>query len=189
MKKAVLVIALMFLLCGCEKTGPEYLISSIGFDNINGKYNVLFEAVIINSENAQLTLKLLKGEGDTVDEAVSQIKKSITQPLLLSHCGVIIIGENINYAEFDNIKEYCYNSDPITLSAYFVKTKNAKKLLSSKPVSSVCVGYDIMGLIKQNKGIKSRFFEILSGGTSAKLPLISVKDGGLYYNGTKTIYK
>lgn len=189
MKKVILAVLFLFLLCGCEKTGPEYLISSIGFDNENGKYNVYFEAVIINSENEEQTLKLLNGKGDSIDKAVKQIKNSCTQPLLLSHCGVIVIGENIDADQFKDIKNYCYDTDPITLSAYFVKAKNAKELLSAKPVSSACVGYDIMGLLKQNDATKNRFFEILNDVQNVKLPTISVKDKGVYFDGKSKLFQ
>lgn len=189
MKKIVLVITFLLFLCGCEKTGPEYLVSSMGFDKVNGKYDICFETVIINSENQDQTLKLLSGKGESIDKAVKQIKNSCTQPLLLSHCGVIVIGENIGEKQFEDIKNYCYDTDPITLSAYFVKTKNAKEVLSAKPVSSACVGYDILGLIKQNNATKSRFFEILNNGKDVQLPMISVKEKGVCFVGKYRLFK
>lgn len=189
MKKIVFVLLFLLLLCGCEKTSPEYLISSVGFDNINGKYNVYFEAVIINSENQEQTLKVLSGKGKSIGVAVEQIKSSCTQPLLLSHCGVIVIGENIGKKQFADIKNYCYDTDPITLSAYFIKAKNAKELLSAKPVSSACIGYDILGLIKQNNTVRSRFFEILNSGPEVQLPTISVKDKGVYFDGKHRLFE
>ncbi len=189
MRKIVFALLFLLLLCGCEKTSPEYLISSMGFDNENGKYDVYFEAIIINSENQGQMLKLLNGKGESIDKAVEQIRKSCTQPLLLSHCGVIIIGENISKKQFEDIKNYCYDTDPVTLSAYFVKAKNAKELLSAKPVSSACVGYDILGLIKQNGTVKSRFFEILNSGPKVQLPTISVKNTGVYFGGKHRLFE
>ncbi len=185
MKKIFLVLCFLLLLCGCEKTGPEYLVSSIGFDGDGGKYSVSFETIIINSENTEQTLKVLKGEGETIQQAVKEIDRQCTQPLLLAHCGVIIIGDGISSEQFSNIKKYCYDRDPITLSAFFIKSKNAGKLLSAKPLSSACVGYDIMGLIKQNKHFKNRFFEVLSSDYNAVLPRIELGNGGLYFEGVK----
>ena len=138
MKKILLSFVLMLFLCGCEKTGPEYLISGIGFDNNNQTYKVCFEAVVINTENTEQSVKLLKGEGKTVEEAVKEIDRQCTQPLLLSHCGILAIGENISQEQFSKICKYCYNIEEITLSAFFVKTDNAEKLLSVKPISSAC---------------------------------------------------
>ena len=45
MKKFFLVVVLLLLLCGCQKTKPEYLVSSIGFDKKQNNYTVFFETV------------------------------------------------------------------------------------------------------------------------------------------------
>lgn len=181
MKKLLLVFALLFCLCGCQKTGPEYLVSSIGFDRVNGQYNVCFEAIIINTENTEQTVKLLKGTGSTIEAAVKQIEKQCTQPLLLSHCGVIAIGEGVTDYGLRKIGDYCFSQDQITLSAYFVRCNNAEKLLSVKPLSSACAGYDIMSLIKENNHRKNRFFEVISAEYEIPLPHISLKNGGLTF--------
>jgi hypothetical protein len=183
-KKCILSIILLLLLCGCQKFKPEYLVSSIGFDKVEDKYTVLFETVIINTENTSQSLKVLKGEGESIEQAVAQIKRQSTQPLLLSHSGVIAVSENITRDDLKQICEYALEQE-ITLSAYFVKTQNCEKLLKQKPVSSVCVGYDIMGLIKQNKPYRNRFFEIINADFNAVIPKISLKEGGLYFENGK----
>lgn len=186
MKKLFIPILLVLMLCGCERTKPEYLISSMGFDSKNGNITVYLETVIINSENTEQTLKVLKGTGESVNEAVSNIYRQCTQPLLFSHCGLIIIGENISSTQFDDICDYCYSQDELTLSALFITTPNAEKLLSQKPVSSACVGYDIMGLIEQYSkakklSLKNRYYQIESGETEISLPKITVKKEGYYF--------
>lgn len=180
MKKFFLVVVLLLLLCGCQKTKPEYLVSSIGFDKKQNNYTVFFETVIINTENTSQSLKVLKGEGESLEKAVAQIKRQCTQPLLLSHSGVIAVGEGLNRDDLKQICEYALKEE-ITLSAFFIKTKSAQKLLEVKPVSSACVGYDIMGLIKQNKPYKNRFFELINADFKATLPEIALKEGGLYF--------
>ena len=181
MKKILFVWILMFVLCGCEQTGPEYLISSMGFDYSNGQYEVCFEAVVINSENTDQTVKLLKGRGDSVENAVKEIKKQCTQPLLLSHCGVIAINQNMRDIHFKKVCDFCYQEEQITLSAFFIKSENPQKLLSTKPLSSVSAGYDIMGLLKQNKHYKNRFFEVINSNYKTVLPTVNRKDGGLCF--------
>ena len=183
MKKALLIFLLLLALCGCEKRGPEYLISGIGFDKVNNSYKVCFESVIINSEDTKQTVKLLKGEGETLKSAIKQIEKQRTQPFLLSHCGVLVIGDGITKNELNDIAEYCVKNKEITLSAFFIKTKNAEKLLSVKPLSSVAVGFDIMGLLEQNKQYKNRLFELVNSDYTNALPKLSINDGGLIFCG------
>ena len=63
---------------------------------------------------------------------------------------------NTSQNMFKEICDYCYSEEQITLSAYFINTPNVEKLLSVKPISSACVGYDIMGLLEQNKTYKNQ---------------------------------
>ncbi len=183
MKKIILLIFAIMLLCGCENDQSEYLVSSMGFDYDGEMYEVCFEAIVVNSENTDQTLKLFRGKGETAEEAVSQITKQCTRPLLLSHCGVIAVGEKIGKEQFLEVCDFCYKCEEITLSAFFINTKDAQELLSGKPLASACVGYDIMGLLKQNKLYKNRFFEVIKSGYETRLPTVYRKQGGIYFDG------
>lgn len=183
MKKVFLSLVLLVFLCGCEKHGPEYLVSSIGFDKVKDNYKVCFESVIINSEDTKQSVKLLKGEGATLKSAINEIEKQCTQPLLLSHCGVLVIGDSITKNELSDIAKYCVNNEEITLSAFLIKTENAQKLLSVKPISSLTAGFDIMGLLEQNKRYKNRLFELIDANYNTILPKVIINDGGLILGG------
>lgn len=185
MKRLLFIFPLLFLLCGCQKTKPEYLISCIGFDNMNGQLNTCFEAIVINSETTDQEVKLFEGMGETVEDGIEQIKRQCTQDFLLSHCAVLVVGEDVTENQLDNIYEFCFDEPDITLSAFFVKTKNAKEILSQKPISTISVGYDILGLIEQfseNKKTKisNRYFEIMALEKKVALPQITLKEEGYY---------
>lgn len=181
MKRIIFVVFVLLLLCGCNNGRSEYLVSAMGFDYNEGEYEVCFEAIIVNSENTDQTLKLFKGSGETLEKAIKKIEKQCTRPLLFSHCGVIVVGEKIPKLKFLEVCDYCYAEEEITLSAFFIKTESPETLLSIKPTSSACVGYDIMGLLKQNKVFENRFFEIIKSDYTAQLPKISKVQGGLYF--------
>lgn len=184
MKKILLIFTLLISLCGCKQTGAEYIISSMGFDNSDGLLNTCFEAIVINSETTESQIKLLEGKGKTVTDGIKQIKKSATQKLLLSHCGVLVMGEDLTESQINEIYEFCFDERDITLSARVVTTKNAKQLLQTKPVSSIAVGYDILGLIEQyskkDKQIKNRYFEIMALERRVALPKIMPTKEGYY---------
>lgn len=184
MKKILLIFILLISLCGCKQTGAEYIISSMGFDNSDGLLNICFEAIVINSETTESQIKLLEGKGKTVKDGIKQIKKSATQKLLLSHCGVLVMGENLTESQINEIYEFCFNQRDITLSARVVVSENAKQLLQTKPVSSIAVGYDILGLIEQyskkDKQIKNRYFEIMALERRVALPKITPTKEGYY---------
>lgn len=178
MKKILLIFLIFCSLCGCQKESPEYLISSIGFDNKNGDLTVCLEAVIINSENTEQSLKVLKSTARDVELALKEIKRQATQPILLSHCGVIVIGESVTEKQLKEIYNFCFSEKEITLSALVVKTASAQKLLSLKPVSSASVGYDIMGILRENPKVKNRFFEVYSAKKNIMLPKIIIENEG-----------
>ena len=183
MKKIVFCGLLLLLLCGCKKTGPEYLVSGMGFDKTSDGYRVCCEAVIINSEDTQQTVRLLKGEGATLDAAMWQIEKQCTQPLLFSHCAVLAVDEDMAKEHLRMVGDFCHSREEITLSAFFVKTPNAEKLLSVKPISSACAGYDIMGLLRENRRFDNRFFEVISSDYKANIPKVGIKNGGFEFVG------
>lgn len=181
MKKAIIVLCFLLFLCGCEKNEPEYLVCAMGFDYANGKYMVCFETVVMNSENTKQELKLFEAVASSPQKAAEKINKQCTQPLLLSHCGVIAVSDDMPFEQFLKVCDFCYGKEEITLSAFFVKSNSPKALLSVKPLSSVSVGYDIMGLLKQNKHYKNRFFEVIKSDYKTALPLVNQKNGGLYF--------
>ncbi len=185
MKRLLIIFPILILLCGCQKTRPEYLISSIGFDNAGGQLNTCFEAIVINSETEDQQVKLFEGKGKTVKQSIEQIERQCTQGLLLSHCAVLVVGQEVSEEQLNGIYDFCFENPDITLSAFFVKTENAKELLSAKPVSTISVGYDILGLIEQYREnekikIKNRYFEIMALEKQVKLPKIALKEEGYY---------
>lgn len=165
MKKAVMCLVLLLLtstLCGCTALTSEshrYLIASVGFDKKDDGIIATVEAVAINSEDdAGKRRILLNGEGETPKEAMYDAEKKATQPFNLSHCGVIVLGENLKYADFDEICEYLYDTDEITFSVYMLSAKNAEKLIEKNPVSSVAAGYDLMSIINKESEQSGRKF-------------------------------
>lgn len=181
MKRCVLCLLILLSLSGCYKSNNNYLISSIGFDYEDGMYNTAFEAVISNSETDEQTVKLIKAKGDTIEKCVKEIEKQCTQEVLLSHCGIIAVGESVDKERLQEIYDYCFKNENITISVRFVKTENAEKLLSQEPVSAVAVGYDILNLTEQtDKSAKNRYFEIMAQNGKAKMPKVTLTKEGYY---------
>ncbi len=177
MKKLFFCLGLLSLLliplCGCfsgaanTSGSHKYLISAIGFD-FEEQIKVTVEAVAVNSEDAAGKKRILiSGSGKTPDEAMKKAQKKATQPFDLSHCGSIILGDGIKGSKFDEICDYCYDTDEITFSVYMVATENAEKLLKPDPISSVAVGYDIMSILEREEessgtDFKNSLYEVVA---------------------------
>ncbi len=185
MKKIIIPFLCALLLCGCGEKTQEYLVTAIGVDYSKGIYTVSFESLVINTEEENQQLVVLTGQGRTFKKAITEIEKQITQPLQLSHCGVVAVGKGISLEKLKGIMRYCKGNDDITLSIRFLETENANLLLSQKPISSVSVGYDLMSMLEtakteQNKALKNRLFEIYKQ-LSPVLPIIKTNEKGYYF--------
>lgn len=188
------------LLCGCsvKNTAPsnvhEYIVTALGFEEKADNICVYIEALVVNSEDteAERRLEIITAEGRTVGEAINNASKKTSQPLLLSHCGVVVTDSSISPERFSEICNYCYNEDEITLSVMFVTTKSTLELLSCEAISSISVGFDIMNMIERQNSdsgtvYKNRFYEI---GTNASkpqkifaLPYFETEDSGYSISG------
>ena len=166
------VFLLCFIFCGCSAGGGsvendrKFMVAALGFDNEGGMIKLSAETIIINSETADAAPapQVITGTGRTVSEALDDVCDGLSKPLILNHCGVIAIGESITPEQLDKIFEYCFSDNRITLSAYVIASEDCESLLSVEPVSTVAVGYEIMGIIEQHieqTGVKlgSKFFE------------------------------
>lgn len=199
MKRIICILislCLILSLCSCAKTKPlsarteEYIVSALGFEQNGDKISLFVEAIVVGTEGSASTeAKIIKGEAKSLKEAFSEVNKRIAQPLLLAHCAVIVLGENLSAKRLGEVYDYCYNEEEITLSVFAVATKSAEALLKTKPVSSVAVGYDMAGLIElQAKRLEfqNRLYEIMAArkeGQEVKIPFFEVNKEVFYFGG------
>ncbi|MBR7133529.1 MAG: hypothetical protein IKD04_08350 [Clostridia bacterium] len=208
MKKLLSVITAFSvgcLLCGCslkEALSPytqEYIVSSLGFEAYGDTYSISLEVLMINSEDkdAQKLCTVIKGMGENPREALYNASKSSALPLLLSHCGVAIIGESIEKEHFEEIHSFLTDNTQITPSVYLIYTQSAEALLGCEATSSVAVGYDIMNMLNtRNKAdgeqYSCRLYEIdtlknMPINTFC-LPFFEVTDNGFLISGGEIFY-
>lgn len=203
MKRILFFLAVLLnlsVLSGCTISksftplAHEYLVSALGFDMADDKFYITIESVVVNSEDSEAEKRneLLSGKGDSLKSAIKNATDKSTQPLELSHCAVAVIGKSVSDDYFQEICEYIYNEKEITLSIGFVSCENAAGLLSSETLSSVAVGYDIIGMqqtYSRLSGIdfKNRFYEIESVRrkeiNAFTLPFFKVKSDSYYIDG------
>ncbi len=147
----------------------RFMVTALGFSG-DENITVTAEIVTVNSESAKRepTPQVLSYTANGINEALSGIADSLSRPILLEHCGVIVIDTALSAKLFAEICDYCFKENRVTLSVYMIASDSPRALLDGEPVSSVAVGYDIMGIIGQ-KGktdkidFKNRYFEIESG--------------------------
>ncbi len=182
MKKLLIILLCPLLLCGCQQKPQQYLITAIAADYDKGLYTLYFEAVITNTEKQTEKREVLTANGRTLLEAVENINKQATLPLLTSHCGIVAVGRGITRTKLLGIMRYCKKNPDVTLSVQFLKTDDPEKLLNTEPISSISVGYDLVSMLrKSDKNYKNRLFEIYDN-QSPVLPEIKLTEKGYYFD-------
>jgi len=191
---------------GCDATGypsetdMEYMAAALGFDASKNGVTALAEIIVINSDSkAEGTAKtVLSAEGETVKTAIYNLRASLSKPLMLNHCGLLVLDSRLGREQIREIWEYCFDEKNITQAIETVCTDNAEELMNLKPSSAVAMGYEISTSLKQNSeytGIKyrNRYYQIENlrqrKSNSYAIPFLSVieqkhKIDGLqiYYN-------
>lgn len=129
-----------------------------------------------DGEKAVFTVK-----GETPEKAYKKLKKSLPLGIIADHLGVVVLSEDLSGNDSISVFEFLRKETSINLSVFIVKAKNPEKLLNSKPSVYETVSYDIMGILRQNKKLNNRFYEIdesLKKKESFILPLFEGKDNG-----------
>lgn len=167
-----LCILLLLGLTGCKSSYPsetdmEYMVSSIGFDKAGNIVTVFAEIIVINSNNSDDSAKtqIFKADGKNPKTALYNITSSLSKPLMLKHCGLLILGDGIDGECLTEIFGICLNNKDITGAIKIVATKSAESLINIKPLGNIALGYEISEALKQNADFsgaiyKNRFYEV-----------------------------
>ena len=177
----------------------EYMVSSLGFDKSGETVLAFAEIIVVNSSDNKKAAeaRLFSSSGKTVEAALYKLNAQLSKPLMLKHCGLLALGEELDSKALSDIYDFCFERKDVTQAIEVVATEKTEKLLSLKSVSTIALGYEISTAIKQNSrytGIeyKSRFYEIEAKrqgkSKSYALPFLQVEDEKYEISGFK-IYK
>lgn len=203
MKKVVALVTLaaMLFLCGCEKYSDykeienRLFISTLGIDETASGITIYAESAVSKRTGDGYEISVLSGAGETVPEAFDGIKNSTPLSVDLSHLAVIILGKNQENTE-KKLAEYLISKPEDMLSCYLVFSDSAKDLISCGKETPL--GYSLASALKKNdyagdKPTPSTLLDIMNSTTAFSLPYFKA-DGGnfsyagaVYYNGTKRL--
>lgn len=168
----LLCFAFIVSLCGCgnksaRETDMEYMVSSIGFDNEGKKTKIIAEIIVVNSgqNDSGAQTEVLVAVGDSPKDALYSLHSKLSKPLMLSHSGLLIIGESLSADTVSEILNICITNKDITGAIKIVATQSAEKLIKIKPKSDIALGYEISNALKQYSAFtgityKNRFYEV-----------------------------
>lgn len=189
-----LCAALLALLCGCNgyaEIDSKYLVSAMGFDNIDGRLHVFAE--IISSDGEIKQNRLLKASGDNAKQAVFNLGPLLARALVVDHCAVLAIGESVEKETFLDIMEFCRDVKNLNLGVYMICCRDIPSVFSAEPMQTA-VGYDIMELLKRRRredgtDYNNRFYEIEQLRSAENrvfsLPLMTLEENAVCLQGER----
>lgn len=152
-KKIIICLSVIFLICLIFGTNdykePEnsLTVSGIGIDIIDGKYRVTAEITESgNKGGEEYFVKTVEGVGTNFETALTKIENQLIDDLTLSHCPIIIFGQNTDNKTLYEVTEFCVSNYEIELSVIFAAAENAEEIFSDK-VFDKQVGYFMIDLL------------------------------------------
>ena len=160
MKKANLcfLITMMFLLCGCSayEIDRGYLVTTIGIEKSENETKIYIEAVSSSDAFGESLNKIvLTSGGESPEDAYKHLRHQLAKPIYFEQLGAVVFNNGL----FDDGIEFVEGLSNVSYGIYVVTTDNIEALFNYKPTDGV-LGYEIIGLIKNNNDIKNRLYQI-----------------------------
>ncbi len=177
MKKTILSLLCLILLCGCsgyKEINDGYLVTSVAFEELDGGGLITANIILPQTEENMI----LSAWGGDFDEAFSALKKAQVRSLYFEHCGTVVLNPRLKPQAFE-ILELCKNKIKIPIAARVVYCHDAKALFSADRT-----GYDVISLLKNNNARQdNQIFEIEQTADNLELPFISISDKTMIFEG------
>ena len=163
---ALFITAVFLALCGCSGKTSDYeepenriYISALGFDRKEKMLSVTAEAISVagNTAGDQYSVTRYKGEGKSVESAMLRMKNDLAGLVNLSHCALVLMGENLSAEDLAQITEYCFSHKEITQSVQVAICPEAGELLKGQRKDGKPLGFLISDRLMENPdGVNSR---------------------------------
>ncbi len=199
MKKGIfLIFSILFLafLSGCDasrESDMEYMVSAIGFEEEGETLTVFAEIIAVNAQEKNENVKriVVNGEGKNIKDAVKTLHKSLTKPLFLNHCAVLLVSDNLSKERLLEITDFALDNPDITKSIEVFAVSDIEALLDLETTSAIAIGYELPTTLKQwEKYIKKEYpnsfykikAKIKEKREDVSVPYITVEEKGYSIN-------
>lgn len=168
----------MLLLTGCgnskELENRDYVMA-IGIDEKNGyDVSVAVAKLSYGSNNEKHEETIYKGNGKTINEAISVINNKTKGNLYLGHNKVMVLSEN--YKDYDSLINYVSDNIEISRDTVIMKAENPEEILKSKNNDDNASDYIYDYYNNINKVDLDKFMDYYNKGENINLPVAIIED-------------
>ena len=151
MKLSFILPVLFLFLVGCNgmsEPNEQFMVSSIGFMRTGEKVSVFVQSVDVKGgeQNGNPETFVVKGEGDSVENAVKNTRSKLSKELSLKHTELIFISDTLEKDDLAEILSLSEDFD-VSLRAKIASCNDIEKLLKNDSASS---GLGLISVIEQN---------------------------------------
>ena len=129
MKKVLLILLSIFLLSGCydyNEIEDLVIISGILIDYDNNIFKLTTEIIVNDKET-----KVIKTEGESIEECLSKISKILNKDIFISHLKVLLLTDNIIINNIDYYDYFLRNTkSKMNFYVYYVSDKYKDEVLN-----------------------------------------------------------
>ena len=151
MKLSFILPVLFLFLVGCNgmsEPNEQFMVSSIGFVKTGAKVSAFVQAVDVKGgeQNENPETFVVKGEGNSVGNAVKNTRSKLSKKLSLKHTELILINDTLEKDDLAEILSLSEDFD-VSLRAKIASCEDIEKLLKNNSASS---GLGLASVIEQN---------------------------------------
>ncbi|MBE6154926.1 MAG: Ger(x)C family spore germination protein [Firmicutes bacterium] len=200
MKKIIVLIIIPFLLSGCydyNELNDIAIVSGVGIDYNNEKYNVTFEIISTKKTgdtSGSSSSYTVSSEASTITEAFLKIGNSLDKVAYYDHIEMVVIDEKIAKNKMVEVSEFLIRSPKLRNEFYLALAKDttAKKLLNTTSKEKPLASSFMIDLLEHNNDADSAGYyvpftetlsNILTNGEDAILSAFTVKEDKIVLDG------
>ena len=151
MKPSFILPVLFLFLVGCNgmsDPNEQFMVSSIGFMRTGAKVSAFVQSVDVKGgeQNGIPETFVVKGEGDSIENAVKNTRSKLSKKLSLKHTDLILISDTLEKDDLEEILSMSEDFD-VSLRAKIASCNDIEKLLKNDSASS---GLGLISVIEQN---------------------------------------
>lgn len=151
MKPSFILPVLFLFLVGCNgmsDPNEQFMVSSIGFMRTGAKVSAFVQSVDVKGgeQNGIPETFVVKGEGDSIENAVKNTRSKLSKKLSLKHTELILISDTLEKDDLEEILSMSEDFD-VSLRAKIASCNDIEKLLKNDSASS---GLGLISVIEQN---------------------------------------
>jgi Ger(x)C family germination protein len=201
--KKIIIILLCFLLTGCynyNEIDDLAIISCLGIDYANGKYQIIIEEEKNDKDNKKSTL-LYYSEDISLDKAIQKAAYKIDKTLYFIDLDVLLLSTNVANNHLNSVMDYITRENNFAFNFNMVLAENPRQIIETldnkkNTISGKYIKNIFNAEFNSIINIKySEFMETyLNGSKNVILPFASINDKGVtldkayLFNNSKLTY-